>query len=88
MRKALLRELSHSCATAANLAAARELGLNISAISDAAVSEADTIAERRARIETHGTPLDDLQVLKGDRWRNSRSTGFRAGGWCLTFRRT
>mgnify|MGYP001236550385 FL=1 len=66
--------------TAANLAAARELGLNISAISDAAVSEAvraararawaaenaDAIAERRAWIETHGTPLADLQVLKVD----------------------
>ena len=66
--------------TAANLAAARELGLNVSAISDAAVAEAvrtararawaaenaDAIAERRAWIETNGTPLADLQVLKVD----------------------
>jgi antitoxin CcdA len=66
--------------TAANLAAARELGLNVSAISDAAVSEAvrtararvwatenaEAITERRAWIETHGTPLADLQVLKVD----------------------
>ncbi|SIN99916.1 antitoxin CcdA [Rhodovulum sp. ES.010] len=64
--------------TAANLAAARELGLNVSAISDAALAEAvrkakakawaeenaGAIAERRAWIEAHGAPLDDLQVLK------------------------
>ncbi len=66
--------------TAANLAAARELGLNVSAISDAAVSEAvraararawaaenaEAISERRAWIETHSTPLADIQVLKVD----------------------
>ena len=66
--------------TAANLAAARELGLNVSAISDAAVAEAvraakaeawakenaGAIAERRAWIEANGTPLADLQVLKID----------------------
>lgn len=64
--------------TAANLVAARELGLNVSAISDAAVSEAvrlakaeawaqenaTAIAERRAWIDANGTPLADLQVLK------------------------
>jgi antitoxin CcdA len=64
--------------TASNLAAARELGLNVSAISDAALAEAvraaqanawvrenaEAIAERRAWIEAHGTPLADLQVLK------------------------
>ena len=64
--------------TAANLAAARELGLNVSAISDAAVAEAvrlakakawaqentTAITERRAWIEANGTPLADLQVLK------------------------
>jgi len=64
--------------TAANLAAARELGLNVSAISDAAVAEAVRLAkakawaqenaaaieERRAWIEANGTPLADLQVLK------------------------
>jgi len=66
--------------TAANLAAARELGLNVSAISDAAVADAVrtakarawatenaiAIAERRAWIEANGTPLADLQVLKVD----------------------
>jgi antitoxin CcdA len=66
--------------TAANLAAARELGLNVSAISDAALAEAvraakaeawarenaEAIAERRAWIEANGTPLGDLQVLKLD----------------------
>lgn len=66
--------------TAVNLAAARELGLNVSAISDAAVAEAvrvakakvwtqenaTAIAERRAWIEANGTPLADLQVLKVD----------------------
>ena len=64
--------------TAANLAAARELGLNVSAISDAAVAEAvraakaaawarenaEAVAERRAWIEANGTPLADLQVMK------------------------
>jgi len=66
--------------SAANLAAARELGLNVSAISDAALAEAvrvakadawtrenaEAITERRAWIEAHGTPLADLQVLKID----------------------
>jgi antitoxin CcdA len=66
--------------TASNLAAARELGLNVSAISDAALAEAvraakaeawarenaEAIAERCAWIEAHGTPLADLQVLKVD----------------------
>jgi len=62
----------------ANLAAARELGLNVSAISDAAVAEAvraaraeawaaenmAAISERRTWIEANGTSLTDLQVLK------------------------
>ncbi|KPQ04609.1 MAG: Post-segregation antitoxin (ccd killing mechanism protein) encoded by the F plasmid [Rhodobacteraceae bacterium HLUCCA12] len=66
--------------TASNLAAARELGLNVSAISDAALDEAvraakaeswarenaEAISERRAWIEANGTPLADLQVLKTD----------------------
>lgn len=66
--------------TATNLAAARELGLNVSAISDAALAEAvraaqaevwarenaEAIAERRAWIEANGTPLADLQVLNLD----------------------
>jgi len=66
--------------TASTLAAARELGLNVSAISDAALAEAvraakaeawarenaEAIAERRAWIEANGTPLADLQVLKLD----------------------
>ena len=66
--------------SATNLAAARELGLNVSAISDAALAEAvraaraeawarenaAAIAERRTWIEANGTPLADLQVLKTD----------------------
>ncbi len=66
--------------TASTLVAARELGLNVSAISDAALAEAvraakaeawarenaEAIAERRAWIEANGTPLADLQVLKID----------------------
>ena len=66
--------------TASTLAAARDLGLNVSAISDAALAEAvraakaeawarenaGAIAERRAWIEANGTPLADLQVLKLD----------------------
>ncbi len=64
--------------TAANLSAARELGLNVSAISDAAIAKAvrlakakawaeeneTAIVERKAWIESNGTPLADLQVLK------------------------
>lgn len=63
-----------------NLAAAREFGLNVSAISDAAVAEAvraakakawaaenaAAIAERRAWIVDEGTPLADVQVLAPD----------------------
>jgi len=65
---------------ATNLAAARDLGLNVSAISDAALAEAvraahvelwrkenaAAIAERRAWIESNGPPLADLQVMKLD----------------------
>ncbi len=65
---------------ATNLAAARELGLNVSAISDAALTEAvraahvelwrrenaAAIAERRSWIESNGPPLADLQVMKLD----------------------
>ena len=64
--------------TVENLTAARELGLNVSAISDAAVGDAvraaraeawaeenaAALSERRAWIEANGTPLADLQVLK------------------------
>ena len=64
--------------TSANLAAARELGLNVSAISDAAIAEAVRLARaeawstehaaaisgRRTRIEANGMPLAGLQVLK------------------------
>ncbi|WP_281990716.1 type II toxin-antitoxin system CcdA family antitoxin [Sulfitobacter geojensis] len=64
--------------TASNFVAARELGLNVSAISDAAVAEAvraaraeawaaenaAAISERNTWIEANGTPLKDLQVLK------------------------
>jgi antitoxin CcdA len=66
--------------TAENLTAARALGLNVSAISDAAVAEAvrtarakawaeenaSALSERRAWIEANGTPLVELQVLKLD----------------------
>lgn len=64
--------------TTTNLAAARAFGLNVSAISDAALAEAvraaraeawaaenaTAISERRTWIESNGTPLADLQVLK------------------------
>lgn len=63
---------------AATLAAARDLGLNVSAIADAALMQAvrqaqaaawaeenaAAIAERRAWIAEHGTPLAAFQVLK------------------------
>ena len=66
--------------SASNIAAARELGLNVSAISDAALAEAvrtararawvaenaAAISERRSWIETNGTPLADIQVLRVD----------------------
>lgn len=66
--------------TATTLAAARDLGLNVSAISDAALARAvreaeaaawarenaAAIAERRAWIEANGAPLSDIQVLKTD----------------------
>ena len=62
------------------LSAARELGLNVSAISDAALAEAvrraraaawaeankDALAERQAWIDANGPPLRDIQVLKTD----------------------
>ena len=64
--------------TAENLTAARKLGLNVSAISNAAVGaavrtaqaeawteeNAAALSERRAWIEANGMPLADLQVLK------------------------
>lgn len=64
--------------TAETLAAARALGLNVSAISDAALTEAvrtaqarawagenaAALAERQAWIDENGPPLTDLQVLK------------------------
>ena len=65
---------------AANLAAAREFGLNVSAISDEALARAvrqaraaawarenaAAIAERRSWIEANGAPLADIQVLKAE----------------------
>ena len=74
------KQRTHITLTCANLAAARELGLNVSAISDAAVAEAVrlarakawtrenavSIAERCAWIEANGALLVDLQVLKID----------------------
>lgn len=64
--------------SAANLVAARRLGLNVSAISDAALAEAEKQAEaeawakehtaaidaRRAWIDANGTPLADIQILR------------------------
>ena len=66
--------------TARTLSAARRLGLNVSAISDAAlaaaVKEAEAaewaernaaaIAERKAWIDANGTPLGDVQSLDLD----------------------
>lgn len=66
--------------TVSNLAAARELGLDVSAISDAALGaavraaraeawmreNAEAITERRAWIQANGAPLADLQVLNID----------------------
>lgn len=78
MRTTSERQRTNIALTAENLTAARELGLNVSAISDAAVGEAVRAArakawaeenaaarsERRAWIAANGTPLADLQVLK------------------------
>lgn len=64
--------------TIENLTAARELGLDVSAISDAAVTgavraaraeawtteNATAISERRAWIGANGTLLADLQMMK------------------------
>lgn len=64
--------------TADTLARARHYGLNVSAISDAALSRAvaqaeaeawsrdnaEALAERRRWIAEHGTPLADLQLLR------------------------
>lgn len=61
-----------------NLEKARKLGINVSAISDAALAEAVALAEaeawaaenakaieeRRDWINKNGTPLSDIQVLK------------------------
>ena len=69
------KQRTHIMLTCANLAAARELGLNVSAISDAARlarakawtwEHAAAIAERHVWMEANGAPLADLQVLKID----------------------
>ena len=76
------KQFTNVTLTATNIAAARELGLNVSAICDAALAEAvrtarararawvaenaTAISERRSWIETNGTPLTDLQVLRVD----------------------
>ena len=63
---------------ASNLAAARDLDLNVSVISDAALDDAvrvararawsaenaEAIAERHTWIEVNGTPLADIQILE------------------------
>ena len=78
IQSALEKQRTNVTLTATNLAAARAFGLNVSAISDAALAEAvraarahawaaenaKAISERRVWIETNGTPLADLQVLK------------------------
>ena len=64
--------------SASTLADARALGLNVSAISDAALAKAvsaakakawaeenaEALAERKARIEREGMPLAKYQVLR------------------------
>jgi antitoxin CcdA len=66
--------------SADTLADARALGLNVSAISDAALADAvrhakakawaeenaEAIAIRKSRIEAEGMPLADIQVFKID----------------------
>ncbi|GGW39212.1 hypothetical protein GCM10011452_29340 [Gemmobacter lanyuensis] len=78
IQSALEKQRTNVTLTATNLAAARAFGLNVSAISDAALAEAvraaraeawaaenaTAISERRTWIESNGTPLADLQVLK------------------------
>ncbi len=78
MQSASEKQRTNITLSAENLTAARELGLNVSAISDAAVAEAvraaraeawaeenaAALSERRAWIEANGMPLADLQVLK------------------------
>ncbi|RFP88248.1 hypothetical protein DZK27_09145 [Rhodobacteraceae bacterium 63075] len=78
MRTTSEKQRTNVTLTARNLTAARELGLNVSAISDAAVGaavraaqaeawaeeNAAALSDRRAWIEANGTPLADLQVLK------------------------
>jgi antitoxin CcdA len=78
IQSALEKQRTNVTLTATNLAAARTFGLNVSAISDAALAEAvrvaraqawaaenaKAISERRVWIDTNGTPLADLQVLK------------------------
>ena len=66
--------------SADTLEKARKFGLNVSAISDAALAEAvaraeaeawasenaNALAERRQWIADHGTPLADIQILRTD----------------------
>ena len=80
MQTTIGKQRTNITLTGENLTAARELGLNVSAISDAAVAKAvrdaraaawaadnaAAISERRAWIEDHGMPLADLQVLRLD----------------------
>jgi antitoxin CcdA len=78
MQTASEKQRTNVTLTAENLTAARALGLNVSAISDAAVADAvrmarakawaeenaSALSQRRAWIEANGTPLAELQVLK------------------------
>ncbi len=77
-RSATDKQRTNVTLNAGTLAKARELGLNVSAISDAALARAvaqaeakawadenaAAIAERREWIRENGTPLADVQVLK------------------------
>ena len=78
MQTTIGKQRTNITLTGENLTAARELGLNVSAISDAAVAKAvrdaraaawatdnaPAISERRTWIEARGMPLADLQVLR------------------------
>ncbi|WP_434613711.1 type II toxin-antitoxin system CcdA family antitoxin [Tabrizicola sp. M-4] len=80
MRAAVEKARTNVTLSVDTLAAARELGLNVSAISDAALAKAvsearaarwalenaEAIAERKAWIEANGMPLADVQVMKID----------------------
>ncbi|MFY2823889.1 type II toxin-antitoxin system CcdA family antitoxin [Ruegeria sp. MALMAid1280] len=77
-RNAQEKQRTNVTLTSGNLEKARQLGLNVSAISDAALADAvakaeaelwakenaKAIAERQKWIEENGTPLADIQALR------------------------